>query len=275
MVRLLLNRAVAVGHKVKLWLGMATVAEMQSANLAGAVVVIEVGREKERFRMPTVIGIAGGSASGKTTLSKAIQKELGEHLCEIIYQDSYYYDQNVLLGHSDLAEPTIAGDQSEINFDHPTSIDFKLLEEHLQQLKARIPVEVPSYCFKTHSRLPETRLVEPKLLTIVDGILILSQEKIRQQLDLMVFINTAEEIRFQRRLERDVRERGRTEQGVKDQFLNHVKPMHDLFVQPSSQFADCVFSGEEPAEIYLLEVFRQLNDKNYQVPENVIPLRKP
>ena len=184
--------------------------------------------------MSQVIAIAGGSCSGKTTLAKYIQKELGDHKSQIIYQDSFYFDQSE---HFDK-------DGGAVNFDHPSSIDFSLLERVLVELKAGNSVHLPQYDFATHKRTAETDLREPTPYIIVDGTLILSQKNLCPHFDLSCFIDCSETVRLKRRVARDIQERGRQEEGVREQFSRQVAPMHNEFIQPSLQEAREVFSGE-------------------------------
>ncbi len=195
----------------------------------------------ERFRTrlasgqaPFVLGITGGSGSGKTTLARLLAKEAGEGTAAILPQDSYYIDQSHLFDE----------DGGRVNFDHPSSIDFKLLAQHLRALKSGKAIEQPIYDFATHKRLPRTEPFAPHALIIVDGTLILNAPEVRDCLDFSIFVGASEELRFQRRLKRDVEERGRTPEGVRKQFLQQVKPMHDQFVEPSSEHANAIISGE-------------------------------
>lgn len=176
---------------------------------------------------PYVIGVAGGSGSGKTYFAAALKKKLGPTNCGIIYQDSFYIDQSERFDF----------DGGSVNFDHPESLDFKLLAERIRELKNQKSVELPVYDFVTHSRRYETERFDPRPVILVDGILIFHPEEVRALFDELVFFDTAEELRFQRRLERDVHERGRTPDGVRNQFLKQVKPMHDEFVEPSKAHA--------------------------------------
>jgi uridine kinase len=175
-----------------------------------------------------VIGIAGGSGSGKTFFAAALKQALGADLCEIIYQDNFYIDQSSRFDF----------DGGSVNFDHPNSIDFPMLAQCLTSLKDGHTTEIPVYDFKTHSRLIDTLSVEPRRIILVDGILIFHDDGVRALFDELVFFDTSEELRFQRRLDRDVHERGRTVEGVRNQFENQVKPMHDTFVEPSKRFAN-------------------------------------
>ncbi len=182
-----------------------------------------------------VIGVAGGSGSGKTTFARMLETNLKENFCGLLSQDSYYRDLSAQFDR----------DGGNVNFDHPDSLEFPLLEEHLRQLKANQDIYIPKYDFVNHKRMPEPYLFACRPVVIIDGTLILAQPKIREQMDFAFYIDTSEEVRFQRRLYRDVRERGRTPMGVTDQFINQVKPMHDLFVDPSQSLADRVISGEK------------------------------
>ncbi|HAG91783.1 MAG TPA: uridine kinase [Bdellovibrionales bacterium] len=182
-----------------------------------------------------LIGVAGGSGSGKTTFARMLQAHLGEDFCTTLAQDSYYRD---------LSEQ-FDRDGGKVNFDHPDAIEFSLLARHLKDLKEGRSIDVPRYDFASHKRLLEVTYFDPRPVVIVDGILINTQEEVRTALDFSFFIDAGEEVRFQRRMYRDVRERGRTPEGVKSQLLNHVKPMHDLFVEPSKKFANRIISGEK------------------------------
>ncbi len=176
---------------------------------------------------PYIIGVAGGSGSGKTTFAKKLAEALGPELCVIVGQDSYYIDQSAKFDR----------DGGSVNFDHPDALDFDLMATHLQMLKENKQIDVPIYEFATHKRSADVVHVGPKPIVLVDGILILSQPQIVNVLDESVFIDVEEEVRFERRLKRDVEERGRTALGVFRQFHNQVKPMHDEFVEPSKKNA--------------------------------------
>ena len=149
-------------------------------------------------------------------------------------------------------------DGGSVNFDHPESIDFNLLAECLQKLKSGRQVDIPLYDFATHTRKKETLKAEPRKIIIVDGILIFHPERVRELFDELVFFETAEELRFQRRLERDVKERGRTAEGVLEQFTKQVKPMHDLFVEPSKKFAHTIVKDIGHFETVLNNYFEKL-----------------
>jgi uridine kinase len=181
-------------------------------------------------KKPFILGVAGGSGSGKTYFAKALLKQLGPEACEIVYQDNFYFDQSSRFDY----------DGGSVNFDHPSSIDFNFLAACLTELKTGAPTKIPIYDFVTHSRKKETILIYPKPVIIVDGILIFHAENVRKQFDDLVFFDTPETLRFSRRLDRDVKERGRTPDGVRQQFFKQVKPMHDEFVEPSKHFCSTI-----------------------------------
>jgi uridine kinase len=179
---------------------------------------------------PYIVGVAGGSGSGKTYFAKELRRELGAPSCELVYQDNFYIDQSKRFDF----------DGGSVNFDHPDAIDFELLADCLSELKKGQAVNIPIYDFATHSRKAKKLPVMPTPIILVDGILIFHSERVRALLDELIFFDTPEELRFQRRLERDVKERGRTPEGVRNQFMRQVKPMHDQFVAPSRCFAHTV-----------------------------------
>jgi uridine kinase len=179
---------------------------------------------------PLIIGVAGGTGSGKTTVSQHIVDNIGADQVTLLHHDSYYKDQTYL-------SPR---ERATVNYDHPDSLDNALLYQHLQDLKAGRPVEVPCYDFKIDSRRPETIRVEPKPVIVVEGILIFSDENLRRIMNLKIFVDTDADIRFIRRLRRDVAERGRTVESVIDQYLNTVRLMHLEFVEPAKRYADLI-----------------------------------
>ncbi len=176
-----------------------------------------------------ILGVAGGSGSGKTYFAQALKDALGDD-ATIVYQDNFYIDQSHRFDH----------DGGAVNFDHPDSLELSLLAKCLGELRQGQGTRIPRYDFKTHRRESEELYVAPTAVVIVDGILIFHPEFLRAQFDEMVFFDPPEELRFERRLERDVNERGRTPEGVRAQFMKQVKPMHDQFVGPSKAFADVV-----------------------------------
>ena len=180
---------------------------------------------------PFLIGISGGSCSGKTTLAKELVDLLGASVSLLMFDD-YYHDLSAL-------EPS---ERAIGNYDHPDALDVDLFLQHLRSLAAGNPVEVPEYDFSTHTRRGPTHTVEPASFVVIDGILLLHLEQIRRELALTVFVDAPENIRLARRIERDVRERGRDPAGVRSQFATTVKPMHDAFVLPSRRHAELVFT---------------------------------
>ncbi|MFK8113938.1 MAG: uridine kinase [Rubripirellula sp.] len=179
-----------------------------------------------------VIGVAGGSGSGKTTLCDRIAADLGQH-AQLISSDHYYH----CLAHLP------AGERATANFDHPDAIDFDLLAEHLKALGGGDAVHVPQYCFETHSRGAETSKLNARPLILVEGVLLFSSQLVREQLDIRIFVDADDEVRFRRRLERDVAKRGRTEASVREQWDRFVEPMHEQFVAPSRKHADLIIDS--------------------------------
>jgi uridine kinase len=179
---------------------------------------------------PLVIGIAGGSGSGKTTLANLILERVGDESIAFLPHDAYYKDL------SDLPP----NQRATINFDHPDSLDNDLLIDHVHKLKSNQPVDLPIYDFKTHSRTDETYRVEPKPVIMVEGILIFAEPVLRELLEVKIYVDTDADLRFIRRLERDINERGRSTESVSRQYLATVRPMHLEFVEPSKRYADII-----------------------------------
>jgi len=177
-----------------------------------------------------VIGIAGGSASGKTTVTNKILEHLDQSRVVVIQHDSYYKD---LSQHKGLTP-------DKINFDHPDSLETDLLIEHITQLRTGKAIEQPIYSFTTHRRLKETHRIEPKEIIIVDGILILVEKLLRALMDIKLFVDTDADERLIRRIRRDILERGRSIDTVMNQYMSTVKPMHLEFVEPSKHWADII-----------------------------------
>lgn len=176
------------------------------------------------------IGIAGGTGSGKTTVAELIAEDLGPDRVALVAQDHYYRD----LGHLALEE------RARVNFDHPDAVDASLMAFHVAELKAGRAVQQPVYDFKTHSRRPETTVVEPREVLLVEGILVLELEEIRRHMDVKLYVDTDDDLRFIRRLKRDIGERGRSVDSVVDQYLRTVRPMHHEFVEKSRRHADII-----------------------------------
>ncbi len=198
-----------------------------------------------------LVAIAGGSASGKTTLARALAHSFGAEEALILSQDHYYFDQSL----------KVVKEGEGANFDHPSAIDFELLREHLLGLQAGNAVSVPRYDFATHSRQKEVDHYSPRSIVFVDGTLVLASDIVRNVFDVKIFVQTEEDLRFQRRQERDVRERGRTPEGVERQFTNQVKPMHDIFVEPSKHHADLVVSGAVPVASIIVKCLHLIDTK--------------
>ncbi len=177
-----------------------------------------------------IIGICGGTGSGKTTIARAIVGAIGAERVILVEQDSYYRN---------LADMPL-DERHQANFDHPDSIDSDLLFNHLRRLKNGDAIEMPIYDFKTHTRSGETEHIEPKQVVIVEGILIFAEPRIAGLLDVKVFVDTPDDIRFIRRLKRDINERGRTMESVIAQYYRTVRPMHHEFVEPSKRLADVI-----------------------------------
>jgi uridine kinase len=179
---------------------------------------------------PVVIGVAGGTGSGKTTVAQEILKRAGTARISLIQHDAYY---------KDLADLPPA-QRALQNFDHPDALDNGLLIDHLNALKAGQAIEMPVYDFTTHTRTGQTRRMEPNRVILLEGILIFADEALRRLMDVKVYVDTDPDIRFIRRLERDIAERGRTMESVIHQYLATVRPMHQEFVEPSKRYADII-----------------------------------
>ncbi len=179
---------------------------------------------------PVLIGIAGGSGSGKTTVANVILERVGEDKIAFVPHDAYYKDLDDL--------PPAQRDL--INFDHPDSLETSLLIAHLQQLRRWRPVHIPIYDFTGHRRTKKTRRVEPRPVILIEGILILAEPELRRLLDVKIYVDTPADVRFIRRLKRDIAERGRTLESVIHQYETTVRPMHEEFVEPSKHFADVI-----------------------------------
>lgn len=177
-----------------------------------------------------IIGIAGGTGCGKTTVVNQIVNELPENEVVVISQDSYYND----LSHMTKEE------RNAVNFDHPNSIDFDLLMEHLKQLKSGKSIEIPVYSFVEETRLPQTQKTEPKNVVIVEGILVLANPELRKLFDIKIFVHADSDERLIRRLQRDIKERGHNLEKVLHRYQTAVKPMHNQFIEPSKEFADII-----------------------------------
>ena len=180
--------------------------------------------------MSVVIGIAGGSGSGKTTVQRRVMERFGTRRIALLDHDAYYHD----LAH-------LAPEQrARFNFDHPDALETDLLVDHLDRLLAGEAVEKPTYSFETHRRLDQTETVAPRPVILVDGILVLAEPALRVRMDVKLFVDAAADVRLMRRIERDLHERGRSIESVMDQYRRTVRPMHLEFVEPSKRHADVI-----------------------------------
>lgn len=182
-----------------------------------------------------IVGIAGGSGSGKTTFADKVLNELSDNETVILHMDSYYLNDQPQDNYTTEGKP---------NFDHPQAFDWELLRKHIQMLKSGEPIQTPSYDFKTNSRLDETKTINPAKMIIFEGIFTLFDKDIRDLLDIKCFLHVDSDIRFTRRLHRDVNERGRSLESVIAQYYDTVRPMYQKYLDPQRQFADFIV-GEE------------------------------
>ena len=213
-----------------------------------------------------LIGVCGGSGSGKTTFANKLQEKVNERIT-VIHMDSYY------LGKIPESLKTPSG---LLNYDHPEAFDWELLSDHLTMLKNSKPIDAPTYDFKTNSRSKETELIEPSKVIIFEGIFSLFNKEIRELLDIMCFLHVDTDIRFTRRLHRDVQERGRSMKSVIDQYYDSVRPMHMKFLEPQKQHADFIV-GEETdiAASILAAKICDLTHNSYTDPISAGLIRKP
>lgn len=180
--------------------------------------------------MTLVVGIAGATGSGKTTVARRLTESLPRGSVALLQHDSYYRDR------ADLSYEQ----RCELNFDHPDSLETSLMAEHLQQLRAGKAVRVPIYDFTTHRRLADSQRLEPGPVVVVEGILVLADPELRSMLDIKVFVDTDADIRVFRRIRRDIEQRGRSFESVRKQYYSTVRPMHLQFVEPSKRWADII-----------------------------------
>ena len=197
-----------------------------------------------QWNQPYVIGVCGGSGSGKTTFCKQLVKYLGHDNVLHISQDAYYKD----LSHLPFEQ------RAEVNFDHPDIIEFPLLAAHLDDLMLGKDVNLPLYDFAKHSRLLGNQYASPKPIVVLEGVLLFSDSDIEKRINHKVFIDASEKVRFERRLKRDVRERGRTPESVYKQFNHSVSPMHNIYVEPGKTKADQVVSGEQSFDTVIVDL---------------------
>jgi uridine kinase len=196
-----------------------------------------------------IIGIAGGTGSGKTTVARSIISKLGTDNVTLISQDNYYFH------HPDLTFP----ERERINYDHPHAFENTLLLSHLQELHEGRQILVPVYDFSQHIRSQDTIKIGVKPVVLIEGIHVLTDEKLRDALNIKVFVDTDPDIRILRRLTRDINERGRSLESVFNQYVNTVKPMHDAFIEPSKKYADIIIpeGGQNEIGISLLTILTE------------------
>ena len=199
---------------------------------------------------PFLIGLAGGTGSGKTTVANAIVARVGKERIAILSHDSYYRD------FVDLPKDIL----DRQNFDHPDSLESELLVRHLKALKQGMVVETPIYDFKVHRRAAETRRVEPRKVILVDGILIFAEPELRKLFDVRIYVDTDADIRLIRRLKRDIAERGRSVESVVTQYESTVRPMHMEFVEPSKRYADLIIPEGGENTVALDFLFARLRE---------------
>jgi len=181
-------------------------------------------------KVPFVIGVAGGTGSGKTTVSTYIRDAVGKEYIAHIQHDNYYHD------HSHLS----TDERAKLNYDHPDSLDTALMVEHLLQLRNKQAIDMPMYNFATHARMESTERIQPAKIILVEGILIYVERELRELMDMRIFVDTDADLRFIRRLKRDIEQRGRSLDSVVQQYLATVRPMHLEFVEPSKRYADII-----------------------------------
>ena len=195
----------------------------------------------------TIIGIAGGTGSGKTTVVKRISKALPPHCAAVVPLDSYYNDTTGMTPE----------ERKAINFDHPDAFDWKLLTEHIKKLKNGEAIEQPTYSYIESNRQKETIHVERKPVIIIEGIMALHHKKLRDMMDLKIFVDTDSDVRLIRNIRRDVVERGRTVEMVLDRYEKVLKPMHEQFIEPTKKFADLIvpWGGDNRTGIHILKTY--------------------
>lgn len=194
------------------------------------------------------IGVYGGTGSGKTTIVSKIVSEFPTNEIQVISQDSYYKDTSHLT----------FDERCALNFDHPDAIDFPLLYQHVNSLKNGENIEQPVYSFETHNRTKETVTVVPKKILIIEGILILNYPKLRSLFDLKIFIDADSDMRMERRVSRDISERGRTPEEVLNRYLNTLKPMHKQFIEPMKVHADITLENHQNTPLNLSELIDKI-----------------
>lgn len=207
------------------------------------------------MRSPVIIGIAGGSGSGKTTVLRRIIDAFGSDEIAVLDHDAYYQD---LSDHP-------PEERERFNFDHPDALETELMRSHLDQLVEGEPVEKPIYDFTTHSRKEETATIEPRPVVIIEGILVLAEPELEEAMDIKIYVDTADDIRLMRRIRRDIQERGRAIDGVLRQYERTVRPMHIEFVEPSKRKADIIIPRGGHNHVAIQMVLARIQDLLQQV----------
>jgi len=199
---------------------------------------------------PVIIGISGGTGSGKTTVAKQVASSLQDESVIIIHHDSYYHDRARI--------PRT--ERARLNYDHPEAFDTPLLVKHVERLLAGQPIQKPIYDFKTHTRSPRRETVKPADVILLEGILVLDDERLRRMMDIRIYVEADDDERFIRRLHRDIEVRGRTVESAIEQYLDTVKPMHLEFVAPSKRYADIIIPGGGYNEIAIDLLVTKIRD---------------
>ena len=179
---------------------------------------------------PFVIGVAGGSGSGKSTVTREVLASIGPGMASVVYQDDYYCDQTHLAPE----------ERVKTNYDHPDAFDWPLMVQHMQALRRGEAIDMPTYDFVTHNRAPSTVVVNPAPVIVIEGLFALFDPELRKMMSLKIFVDTAADVRFIRRLQRDMAERGRSAESVIQQYLETVRPMHKQFIEPTKRRADVI-----------------------------------
>lgn len=200
---------------------------------------------------PVIIGVAGGSGSGKTTVVNHIIDSIGEDCIQLLEHDAYYHDQS----HISFEE------RLKVNYDHPSSLETELMIDHISNLVQGKDVEIPIYDFAKHTRSSKTKKGFSKEIILVDGILIFSEPKLRDLMSVKIFVDTDDDVRLLRRLQRDIQERGRSMESVLTQYENYVRPMHLEFVEPSKRYADVIIPRGGRNKVALEMVLALINEK--------------
>lgn len=210
---------------------------------------------KKTNRKPFVIGVAGGSGSGKSTVTREVLASIGPEMAAVVMQDDYYLDQSQLS----------ADERRKTNYDHPRAFDWPLMMQHVQALCHGEPIEMPVYDFTLHTRSSKTITVKPAPVIVIEGLFALYDAELCKLMSLKVFVDTAADVRFIRRLQRDISERGRSTENVIQQYLDTVRPMHKQFIEPTKRHADVIFphGANAPAvDIITTKVASLIRDLN-------------